>query len=73
MASSSKPSDDKTNNHLALGDPRQTSFLWTQVGSICFPVFTATPISPSKILVGIEIPTVRLLVFLNDITKNMNS
>uniref|UniRef100_A0A0E0FAC0 Uncharacterized protein n=1 Tax=Oryza meridionalis TaxID=40149 RepID=A0A0E0FAC0_9ORYZ len=59
IALSSRPSNNKTSNRLGLEDPTQPTFAWTQVASICFPVLSATPISPSLISVGIEIPTAR--------------
>lgn len=54
MASSSRISDNYAHRRLGLGDLTQPMFAWTQVGSIIFPVFTATPISPSPKPVRIE-------------------
>jgi hypothetical protein len=36
------------------GDPTQTSLVWTQVGSIVFPVYAAKPISYALVFVEIE-------------------
>lgn len=41
-------------SRLGLADLTQPMFAWTQVGCIIFPVFTATPISPSPKPVRIE-------------------
>jgi hypothetical protein len=50
--------DNRTISNVNQGASTSTSLVWTQVGSIVFPVYTVTPISAGPIIIGNEKGTV---------------